>query len=242
MGQLLIPSLVENLRSAVTAFFRTLNCRVQLTNQKKDNALEENIQRAKTLAVRLAFAVGAADNQLSDSEVALIKNWARNNIDVSQASNRTRRKLDRALDQAVDFFRDGNQIDTYETCREIVEVGSLRERYEILELCLHVVRANGIATVEELALLKNLANRLEVDIDRFRSMMEKILPVGMHEVEDVEVVLGVTCDMSREQTRRHLNKEYRKWNSRVTNCDPEIQNQADHMLKFIAETRSQYVV
>ncbi len=242
MGKLLTPILVENLRSAVTAFFRTLNCRIQLTKQKKDNALEENTQRAKTLAVRLAFAVGAADDRLSDSEVALIKNWARNNIDSSDSSNRARRKLDRALNQAVDFFRDGNQINTYETCREIVEITSLVERYEILELCLHIVQANGIATVEELTLLKNLANRLEVDNDRFRNMMEKILPLGMHEVEDAEVVLGVTSDMSREQTRRHLNKEYRKWNSRVTNCDPEIQNQADQMLKLIADARSQYVV
>jgi hypothetical protein len=115
-------------------------------------------------------------------------------------SDRARRKLNRALDQAVDFFRDGNQINTYETCREIVEIASFAERYEILELCLYVTQANGIATIEELALLKNLANRLEVDIERFRSMMEKILPVGMHEVEDVEVVLGVTSDMSQERT------------------------------------------
>jgi len=242
MGQLLRQGVIEILRSAVTAFFRTLNRRIQPTNQRKDNSFEENTQRAKILAVRLAFAVSAADNQLPDCEVELIKNWARNNIDCSGVSNRARRKLDKALSQAVDFFRDGNQIDTYETCREIVEIASLAERYEILELCLYVTQAKGIATVEELALLKNLAKRLEVNIERFRSMMEKILPVGMHEVEDAEVVLGVTSDMSKEQTRRHLNKEYRKWNSRVTNCDPEVQDQADHMLRFIADARSQHVV
>jgi len=242
MGQLLRQGVIETLRSAVTAFFRTLNRRIQPTNQRKDNSFEENTQRAKILAVRLAFAVSAADNQLPDCEVELIKNWARNNIDCSGVSNRARHKLDKALNQAVDFFREGNQIDTYETCREIVEIASLAERYEILELCLYVTQAKGIATVEELALLKNLAKRLEVNIERFRSMMEKILPVGMHEVEDAEVVLGVTSDMSKEQTRRHLNKEYRKWNSRVTNCDPEVQDQADHMLRFIADARSQHVV
>jgi predicted ArsR family transcriptional regulator len=46
--------------------------------------------------------------------------------------------------------------------------------------------------------------------------------------------------MGREKVRRHLNKEYSKWNSRVTNADPGIQSQADQMLKLIAETRSQY--
>jgi hypothetical protein len=47
--------------------------------------------------------------------------------------------------------------------------------------------------------------------------------------------------MSKDKTRKHLNKEYSKWNARVTNTDSEIQAQADDMLKFIAETRSEYV-
>jgi hypothetical protein len=88
-----------------------------------------------------------------------------------------------------------------------------------------------------MALLKNLADWLEVDTNRFREMVEKILPVGMHEARDQEVILGVSADMSKEKTRKQLNKEYNKWNSRVTNPDPEIQHQADQMLKLIAEAR-----
>jgi hypothetical protein len=71
-------------------------------------------------------------------------------------------------------------------------------------------------------------------------MMEKVLPVDMHEARDVETILGITSDMSKERVRKHLNKEYSKWNSRVTNADPDIQTQADQMLKLIAETKSQY--
>ena len=94
---------------------------------------------------------------------------------------------------------------------------------------------------KQLALLKKLADLLEVDADRFRSMMEKIIPAGMHEDGDVEIALGVTSDMSNEQTRRHLNKEYLKWNARVTSSNPKIQNQADYMLKFIAEVRTERI-
>ncbi|GAI80926.1 unnamed protein product, partial [marine sediment metagenome] len=122
-----------------------------------------------------------------------------------------------------------------------VEIAPLADRYDILDLCLRVAQADGVAAVEELALLKNLASWLEVDTNRFREMMGKILPAGMHEVKDVEVILGVTSDMSKDKTRKHLNKEYSKWNARVTNTDSEIQTQADDMLKFIAETRSEYV-
>jgi len=38
-----------------------------------------------------------------------------------------------------------------------------------------------------------------------------------------------------------LNKEYAKWNARVTNTDPQVRTQADQMLGLIAEARSQYV-
>ena len=203
--------------------------------------LEENIERTKTLAVALAFAVSAADKKLYDCEVELIKNWARANIGWAQASDKDRRKLEKALNETVSFFRDGNQLDTYTICKEAVEIAPLADRYDILELCLYVAQANGFVTAEELAILKDLANWLEVDKNRFREMMGKILPVSMCEVKDAEVILGVTSDMSGEKTREHLNEEYIKWNSRVTNSNPEIQTQADQMLKLIAEARNQFV-
>ncbi len=86
-----------------------------------------------------------------------------------------------------------------------------------------------------------MARRLDIGWDRFCTMMEMILPICMHEVEDVEIGLGITSEMSNAQTRRHLTKEYRKWNARVTNSNPKIQAQAEHMLKLIAEARIQYV-
>jgi len=219
--------------------------------------LQENSRRTKTLTVALAFAVGAADSKLFNCEVEIIRNWARKNIGLSgnspgkrhpaeslklaQPSNETKHELDRALEEAVSFFREGKKLDTSNLCKEIVEIAPLADRYDTLDLCLRVAQADGVAAVEELTLLKNLADWLEVDPDRFREMMEKILPAGMHEVKDVEVILGVTSDMSKDKTRKRLNKEYSKWNARVTNTDSEIQAQADDMLKFIAETRSEYV-
>ncbi len=203
--------------------------------------MQENIQQTKSLAVALAFAMGVADGKLLDCEIELIKNWARGNIDDSQISKRTRRKFEKALNKTVVFFRSGNQVDVNEICREIAEITPLAERYDILEFCLHVAGANGSVGVEEMTVLKKLASQLEIDADRFRDMMGKILPADMHSVEDAEVLIGVTSDMDKEQARHCLNKEYRKWNDRATNSDPQVQNQADYMLKFIAQARSQYI-
>lgn len=205
--------------------------------------LQENAERTKVLAVALAFAVSAADNELRDCEIQLIEDWARDNIlaNSDQATEKDGRKLEKVLSRTVAFFRDGNRLDTCRICKEIVELAPVAQRYDILDLCLYVARADGFVSAEEAALLKDLAGWLEVDPEKFRLMMEKVLPLHMYEVKDVEAILGLTSDMSRERARRHLNKEYSKWNARVTNSDPGIQNQADQMLKLIMETRGQYI-
>ena len=204
--------------------------------------LQENAERTKVLAVALAFAVSAADDELCDCEVELIENWARDNIleNSDRATEKDAQKLEKVLSRTVAFFREGNKLDTCRICGEIVELAPVAQRYDILDLCLYVARADGFVAAEELALLKDLADWLDVDAEKFRLMMEKVLPVHMHEVKDVETILGLTSDMSREKARQHLNKEYSRWNARVTNADPGIQSQADQMLKLIMEARGQY--
>lgn len=203
--------------------------------------LQENAERTKMLAVALAFAVSAADGKLFDCEIEFIKNWARENIDTSQSNEKDKNKLEKALDETIVFFREGNVLNVFDLCREIVDIAPVARRYDVLELCLNVAKANGSVVSEELNMLRDMSFWLEVDNEKFRAMMEKILPVNIMKDKDVEAILGVTSDMNPEYARVHLNKEYAKWNSRVTNSDPQIQSQADQMLRLIAEARTQYV-
>ncbi|MCP4611156.1 MAG: hypothetical protein GY845_20805 [Planctomycetes bacterium] len=203
--------------------------------------LKENIQRSKTLAVALAFTVSATDGKMYECEIELIKNWSRENIDLTETSSKERRKLEKALKETITFFREGNKLNSHDICREIVEIAPLADRESILNLCLYVAQANGSVTSEELTLLKDFASWLEIEPDKFREMVQKVVPVDMYEVMDIETILGVTSDMNKEKARRHLNKEYSKWSARVTNSDPEIQSQADQMLELIADARSQYI-
>jgi uncharacterized tellurite resistance protein B-like protein len=128
-----------------------------------------------------------------------------------------------------------------EICREIVEIAPLVGRLEILDLCLRVAAAKGQVTTMELTLLKDLSDWLGIDRNRLRAMVEKVLPIEMHQTQDMEMILGVTDEMSMEEARRQLNREYAKWSSRVISTDPAIRRQADQMIKLIADARTQYV-
>jgi uncharacterized tellurite resistance protein B-like protein len=199
--------------------------------------LEQARQRVGNMAVALALTISAADGEITEEKSWLIKNWIRDNLtdptDIAQHDD-----FDKAFDKALKFFKKGCRIDIDGMAAEIAENGSPAQKYDIIELCMKVAAADGKATRTELMLLKKLSNSFRIDTERFRSMLEKFLPVGMHDVHDAELVLGINENMDPEQSRRQLNAEYRKWNSRVTSSDPSVQNQADHMLKLIAQARA----
>jgi uncharacterized tellurite resistance protein B-like protein len=203
--------------------------------------IEDNIQRAKTLAVGLAFSVAAADNELPDSEVLVIHGWVRSNFGSMDASPAALQELDRALQKTTAFFRKGGKLNIQEICAEIVEIAPMVGRIEIMDLCLRVAGAKGQVSAAEMLLLKDLAGGLAIDRTRLRAMVEKILPVHMHASQDSEMILGVTEAMNKEETRQQLNREYAKWSSRVISSDPSIRRQADEMLNLIANARTQYV-
>lgn len=205
--------------------------------------LKENIERTKTLTVALAFAIGAADGNLNDRELEQIKIWSLNNF-IEQSEGNTekeKRKIFKALDKTATFFHKGNRLNIQQICDEAARISPAGQRYDILKLCLKVAQVKDKVGTEELSLLKDIAGWLELDNDKFRLLIQKYLPIDMHEERDIETILGITSDMTKEIARKKLNREYSKWNARVTNSDPNIQTQADQMLKLIAEVRNQYI-
>ena len=80
-----------------------------------------------------------------------------------------------------------------------------------------------------------------MDRDKFQAKVQKILPLGIYESKDFGFILGMRPDMSADEARRQLNKEYRKWNARVTHADPDTQTQAGQMLALIADARTKYI-
>ncbi len=203
--------------------------------------IDDNIQRAKTLAVGLAFSIGAANNALQDPEINVIHGWVRTNFGSADASEAARLELEQALRKTAGFFLRGGKLNLEEICGEIVEIAPMVGRLDIMDLALRVAGAKGQVTAADIRLLKDLAQWLQIDRGRLRTMVEKTLPVSMHQSEDAEMILGVTTEMSKDEVRHQLNREYAKWSSRVISSDPGIRKQADQMLNLIANARTQYI-
>lgn len=197
--------------------------------------------RADELAVMLAVRVSAVDGSLDKREGAVVKRWIHEKIASCPAEHteKVRSRLNGSVKRALGMLKDGSGPGSKEICAELVEIAPLAKRYEILEFCLAVAKADSAAKAQELNIVWSLAEMLEVNRERFRVMSEKSLPVGIHEAPDEHQILGINSQMSSEQLRAHLRKEYKKWNALVTHSDPAIREQADQMLELIAKKRSE---
>jgi len=116
------------------------------------------------------------------------------------------------------------------------------QKYELFELCLNITKADGVAEPKEIKIIQNISEAINLDKVKTQLMIEKELPVTIHTGNEYnkEQMIGITTDMDNEQIKNHLRKEYTKWNSRVTNRDPEIRKQAEEMIKIISELRKIY--
>ena len=203
--------------------------------------LHENAERSKILTVTLAFTVSGADGSLSDSEIEMIKKWARKNISPADRPDNAKGQLERALNKTISLLRSGNTINAEKVCLELAKIAASAFRLDIMELCLQIAKAGGAVSRTKLNLLKNISSWLAVDKKIVPSLVQKILTPDICEVQDAELFLGVRSDMSSEQTRLLLNEQYKMWSARVTNFDPQIRRKAAGMLRFIAQTRTQLV-
>ena len=203
--------------------------------------LAENGQRSNALAVTLAFSLSAADGRMYKCEIDKIKQWAHSNIG-DESSKSTRRQLHRALRKTIGFFKTGHKIDAAALAAQLAQIAPAAQRYDIVEMCLNVVGSKGFVSPGQIEMLKKLSRRLDIEPDRFRDMLQRLAPADTHQVKDMELIFGLSTQMTREQARETLNNEYRKWNARVTCMDPTVQNQAEQMLQLIAEARGRQAV
>jgi hypothetical protein len=227
---------------------RELACAAAAIDYENDRVgyidAKENRQRAETLTVQLAAAVCSSEKKPTEAAVKVVSDWINAKIKASAGADneaQKRSELEQVLKDALQCCDEHNRPNIDAVCKEITEAATIIERYEAIELCLLVARATGNISPEQTTVLGGLADSLGVDRDKFQAKVQKILPLGIYESKDFGFILGMRADMSADEARRQLNKEYRKWNARVTHANPDTQTQASQMLALIADARTKYI-
>jgi hypothetical protein len=202
--------------------------------------VEGDIYHANNLGVSLGFAfAGAGGRKIPQKVTNLIGKWAGHNLDRNHQPGKIAIKAQHIYTRITGRFRLIEKIRNAELCGHINDIAPLAIKCNILLLCLHVIATCEQISTGQINMLKRTARLLDINTDRLRSMIEDLRPFALHEVKDMEISLGITADMNKDQVKQQLSTEYRKWNSRVINSNAEIRDEAENMLELIGEAKEE---
>jgi len=206
--------------------------------------MEKN-ERHRVQIVHLAVAVAAADGTIADAEGNRIREWIERQVEAALEGSREelKRKFNQAFRLAYQRTRESQALPE-SVLADLREQASDSLKYEAMELCFDIMAADGVADKKELRLLDRIARALGLDPDEVQAIRD-LRMVGLDTQEktrdDLESLLGIDPDWSAEEIQRHLRKEFRKWNARVTQASsPEEKEHAQQMIDRIARAREKY--
>ncbi|MCK4960348.1 MAG: hypothetical protein KAT00_13130 [Planctomycetes bacterium] len=206
--------------------------------------ITEDNNQARVLTVRLAVAVAASQGHGNQAQLDVIRQWMDEHIMACQSNTNKlviRDMLEGALKETTELIESNKKVDIDSVGREMAGALEVIERYNAIELCLHIAGQGDSISGRQIDILRRTAELLDIDGEKFRAMAQKILPVKSGQDDYTNFILGITDDMTVEEKREQLNDEYCKWNGRVTSRDTTIQDQADEMLALIAQVRNDCV-
>lgn len=202
-------------------------------------------ERTQALALKLGVAVAMADGALADDEGTILKSYIKRQIGTASGAHATRLKelLNNTLRDAFSAANEG-RLSLTQISEQLSEVATKREKYEAIELSLDIMAADGVADPAEVAIIREMATALDLDMAEVEQMREKVtlnLSANLTSEEGLESLVGLDPNWSEERKRRHLRSEFQKWSNRL-NALPEGEDRkaAQDMLDKIALLRSKY--
>jgi uncharacterized tellurite resistance protein B-like protein len=206
----------------------------------------EQRKRGMEVAVSLAVLVSGVDGSHDNQEAKIVKGFIQKQVAElkdEKEINKTKKSLNdaviktHALKDVSLIKRSGLAL-----AREAKDFESSL-KFMIMELLLDVAGADSVADEAETRFLNSLAHTMGMDVDEYKNMRDKALPIAMYAQnsaggsEQVEDMLGIRADMSVTEKKAQLSKEFRKWNPLQNSSDPAKSKQAKDMVKAIGEIR-----
>lgn len=196
-------------------------------------------------SVRMAVLIALADGSLDKKEGNQIKKWIKGIID--STSEKQKNNIKKILNNELeDSFKDAkkNNIDVKVVCNNIKNIGSRVDKYDLIELCLDVMAADGEADKEELKEIEKISKLIGIDYNEITKMKDQRLiklDPSSASAEGLEEKLGIDANWDKAKIKKHIIALYGKWNGRLNSLPEGVQREnAQKMLDLIAEARKKY--
>ena len=202
-------------------------------------------EESQAISLKIGVAVAMSDGSLDDLEGEVLKNWIVKEI--SGYSGLQQKKLkslfNKALKEGFEEARKG-YLSLSDLADRLNEIGDKKSKYDAIELCLDVMAADGVADPEEMAVIRNMARSLNLDMDEIEKMREKVtlnLSTELTSEKGMESLVGIEPSWSDAEKRKHLRTEFQKWSNRLNSLpEGEERESAQNMLDNIAILRKKY--
>ena len=205
----------------------------------------EDQDEARVFSIKLALAAAMADGILDDSEGLVIKGWIKKTI---EPHNDERTKVlkdlyNEALRESYALAQAG-KLSITDITAGLMAIGESAQKYEAIELCFRVMAADGVAHPDELKTIHGIAEALDLDyteVERLRDTSLLGLSKPPNQTNDLETIVGIDKSWPKDKIKKHLSREFQKWNGRVTSLEegPD-RDTAEQMLNSISEARKKY--
>jgi tellurite resistance protein len=206
----------------------------------------EHREEATAIAIRIGIAVAMADGSLENREGAMLKEWIGRRVHhLPEARQETLKKVYNDAMRGAYIAAKQGELHLDALTRRLNEIGDTSIKYEAVELCFDVMASDGIATADEMRLIREVADALDLSVSEIEKIRDqKLIGLDSSSVGDasIEDILGILPEWDNDHVRKHLRVEFQKWNNRMSHLsEGQERSNAQRMLDAIAEARQKYV-
>jgi uncharacterized tellurite resistance protein B-like protein len=220
-----------------------------ITYSFKDSGYLEHVeieQKGRELSIQIAVIVAMADGHLDVTEADVIKKWVLKSIAQLDAAEQQEMKQQYTVILKTAFRSARESTLSFSSLiSKLNALDEMRSKIECIELCCEVMSADNVIEPHEIQAILKVGDSLGVDKVKVQSIIDKeVLTMSQSgmTIEEIsmEAMLGVDPSWSNAAIRKHLNKEFSKWNGRISTLSGSERDSAQMMLNRIAEARKKY--
>jgi tellurite resistance protein len=187
----------------------------------------------------LAVAVAMSDRKFETEEGDEIREFFKGRIDDSD--HQLKKDVSKRLKSTLKAIREGGKSASQfveSACSSLNAEGSTVCRQSAYEICARITACDNEVDQREHRALTFIAKSLNLDGDFVREVNDRFLKISMFKNATDEQLVGMPSGLTVQEKIAFINREYKKWRSRVTHSDPKVVSEANQRLDRLTKLRN----